>query len=62
VRSKTPAAPDAKLTPFRDREELPGVLRIERYVEGVATSRLLAARMVVHAKTSEKFNFFSEYL
>jgi hypothetical protein len=46
VRSETPAAPDAKLTPFRNREELPGVLRMERYVEGVATPRLLAARMV----------------
>jgi hypothetical protein len=43
VSFKTPAPPDAKLTPLRNIEEFPVKLPMERYAGGVATLRLPAA-------------------
>lgn len=43
VASKTPAPPEAKLTPFRNTEQFVVVLPMEWYTGGVATPRLRAA-------------------
>jgi hypothetical protein len=45
VRAKTPAPPEAKLTPLRNMEELelPVALKMERYAGGLATPRPAAA-------------------
>jgi len=48
VRAKTPAPPEAKLTPLRNMEELelPVALKMERYAGGLATPRPAAAKIV----------------
>jgi len=52
VSFKTPAPPEAKLTPLRNIEEFPVVLPMERYAGGVATLTLPAA--MVEAKRINK--------